>query len=78
MSKDDTGGVGVAEDSCKDEDNKSYDQCVKEQMGFCGDYKKLQGWWMVSLRSGDYKKLHRWWMAKPRPTSANTVPVAHR
>ena len=66
VSKDDTGGVGAAEDSCKDEDSESYDKCVEEQMGVRGDYEKSQGWWMVSPRSGDYEKSHRWWMVKPR------------
>ena len=39
VSKDDTGGVGAADDSCKDEDKGSYDK----QMGVRGDYEKSQG-----------------------------------
>ena len=39
-------GVGAAADSCKDGDSENDDK-FDEQMGACGDYEKLHGWWMV-------------------------------
>ena len=67
VSRDDTGGVGAAEDSCKDEDSESFDKCVEEQMGVRGDFEKSQNWWMVSpRRSGTGKSQKQWWMVKPR------------
>ena len=58
VSRDDTGGVGAAEDSCKDGVSESDDKVDDEQMGAHGDCEKSQGWWMVSPRSGDYEKSH--------------------
>jgi hypothetical protein len=67
VSRDDTGGVGAAEDSCKIEDSESFDKCVEEQMGVRGDFEKSQNWWMVSpRRSGTGKSQKQWWMVKPR------------
>ena len=43
VSKDNTGGVGAAKDSCKDGVSKSYDGGDNKQVAACGGCKKLQG-----------------------------------
>ena len=49
VSKDNTGGVGAAEDSCRDKEIKWEDDGGDDdQVAACGDCEKSQGWWMVS------------------------------
>ena len=65
VSRDDTGGVEAAEDSCEDGVSKSKDGGEDEQVAACGDCEKLQGWWMVSPWSGDTgRSQKKWWVVK--------------
>ena len=66
VSRDDTSGVGTAEDSCRDKEIKSEDAGGEdEQIGAHGNFEKSQNWWMVSLRRGGTgSSQKKWWMVQ--------------